>query len=73
MYFLRSKSTLGSLKSVFNAFWWKPSLGAPESLSTGDSDDLEWNFILGAAPNTQQNVQEEDENYDRSYNKAWRS
>ena len=61
MYFLRSKSTLGSLKSVFNAFWRKPSLGAPESLSIVDSDDSEWNFIPGAVPNTQQNFQEEDE------------
>ena len=26
----RSKSTLDSQKSVFNAFWTKPSLGAPE-------------------------------------------
>ena len=26
---LRSKSTLDTLKSVFNAFWRKPSLGAP--------------------------------------------
>ena len=26
----RSKSTLDSLKSVFNVFWKKPPLGAPE-------------------------------------------
>ena len=73
MYFLRAKSTLGSLKSVFNAFWRKPSLGAPESLSSVDSDDSEWNIIPGAAPNSQQNLQGEDENYGRSYNKAGRS
>ena len=30
MYFLRSKTTLDSLKSVFNVFRGKSSLGAPE-------------------------------------------
>ena len=30
MYFLKTKSTLDSLKSVFNVFRRKPSLGAPE-------------------------------------------
>ena len=32
MHFQRSKSTLDSLKSVFNTFRRKPSLGAPEEL-----------------------------------------
>ena len=30
MHFQRSKSTLDSLKGVFNVFWRKPSLRAPE-------------------------------------------
>ena len=30
MHFKRSKSTLDSLKNVFNVFRRKPSLGAPE-------------------------------------------
>ena len=30
MYFLKTKSTLDSLKSVFNVFRRKPSLGTPE-------------------------------------------
>ena len=33
MHFWRSKSTLDSLKSVFNVFWIKPSLGALDSTS----------------------------------------
>ena len=30
-HLLRSKGTLESLKSVFNVFWRKPSLGAPDN------------------------------------------
>ena len=30
-HLLRSKGTLESLKGVFNVFWRKPSLGAPDN------------------------------------------
>lgn len=41
----------------------------PESLSSVDSDDSEYNFAPGFVPNIQKNVQE-NESYDKSYNKA---
>ena len=42
MYFFRSKSTLDSLKTLFNVFKGKPSLGGPdERMSVLSGLDLE--------------------------------
>ena len=48
---------------------WVPLKACQVSILTTQNGIL----FLGRALNTQQNFQEEDESYDRSYNKAWRS
>ena len=52
MHFYRSKSTLGSLKSVLNVFRGKSSLGAPEWFNTSPIfnsplSEQSWQILIG--------------------------